>query len=206
MPNKKSTRQIGVTFLIFLLVWFAADALFRSPDKTYNGARVLALIAAGWLIIVGGHAVALYAQTGMSPFYHSFRMQQYVVQTADASIIDEIGHIRDMDESNYVDIYAKRRLLWKLLPDGSEMFANVVGPGDAQIANTRNKDDGIARTALDQLGSPGRWLLDFFKNTWHLKTPLGTPLFLLMVASFVTPLLLPEACRRWSARLIIPAF
>lgn len=200
------TRQIGVTLLVFLLLWFSAGVLLRQHTRHRSVARIMALILAGWASVVGGYAVALYVQTGLSPFQQTFRMQQYVVHSADTSVIEEIHRIRNMEESNYVDVYAKRRLLWKLLPDGSEMLANVIVPDGAQIANAGNSDGGLAQTTFRRLGSPGEWLLDFFKNAWHLRLPLGIPIFILMVVSFITPFLLPDAGRHQTTRLAIPVF
>jgi hypothetical protein len=199
-------RQIGVTLLIFLLLWFAAGALLGQRARHRSVPRMMALILAGWASVVGGYAVALHVQTGMSPFRQTFRMQQYVVHSADSSVIEEIHRIGTMEESNYVDVYAKRRLTWKLLPDGSDMLANVVIPDGAQTANAGNIDDRLAQTALSRLGSPGEWLSDFFKNAWHLRLPLGIPIFILMAVSFITPFLLPDAGRRQTTRLAIPAF
>jgi hypothetical protein len=200
------TRQIGVTLLVFLLLWFAVDTLGRRHIGHRNMVRIMTLILAGWASVVGGYAVALYAQTGMSPFRQTFRMQQYVVHSADTSVIEEIHRIENVEKRNYVDVYAKRRLLWKLLPDGSEMLANVVIPDSAQTADVRDSDDGLAHTILKRLGSPGKWLLDFFRNAWHLRHALGIPILILMAVSFVTPFLLPDAGRRRTTRLAIPAF
>lgn len=200
------TRQIGMAFLVFLLLWLAAGALSRQHARRRSAARMMALVLAGWASVVGSYAAALYVQTGVSPFRQTFRMQQYVVHSSDAPVIGEIHRIKNMEESSYVDVYAKRRLSWKLLPDASEMLANVVIPDDARMAHAGNNDDGLAQTMLRRLGSPGEWLLDFFRNAWHLRVPLGIPIFILMLASFITPFILPDAVRRQTTRLAIPAF
>jgi 4-amino-4-deoxy-L-arabinose transferase-like glycosyltransferase len=196
------TRQVGLVLFIFLLLWFAIDIAHRSFKQ--HRVREIVLVLTGWTVIVGPYAIALYSQTGSSPFQQSSRLQNYVVHTNDSSLLRNIADNSSSDTSDYVDVYRKRRLLRALLPDSSEMLAFVQDARGGKTAGSMFSDD--ANSGIFKHLRPLALAKNLTSNSRRLIERLGAAISFLAAASMITAITVSSSGTPRAARLLLPAF
>jgi hypothetical protein len=178
------TRQIGLVALPFAVVWLAlVDRSHRVPSGAIG--RRIAWLLLGYSVLVVPYSAMLYAQTGSHPFVQSFRRGEYSVATNDPAVLAEIEEIEAREPTNYVEIYAQRRSMFQLTPDGSEMYH--------YLSRDRGVGDGPASTpallALRNLVSPGTLAGNLLKNLQALGDAVGLPFMIFFCATTLSAFL-----------------
>ena len=199
-------RQAGITLLAFIVLYFSILALRSKSDARRKLFRVVAAVTGTWILIISIYATVLYQQTGVSPFHQKFRANNYAVTVTDQKILAQIKEISSVTDTNYDDIYRKRRDLRRLLPDGTEMYSHVLDSSGKQAADPPKSEANLLWRSIRQLFSPDNLLQNFFSNLSHLRIFLGWALFILVAVSFFTPLVFKNRTSESRARLLIPGF
>ena len=199
-------RQAGITLLAFIVLYFSILALRSESDTRRVLFRVVAVITGTWILIVSIYAIVLYQQTGVSPFHQVFRANNYAVTITDEKILAQIKGISSVTDTNYDDIYRKRRDLRRLLPDGTEMYSHVLDASGKQVADPPESEANLLWRSIKRLFSPDNLLQNFISNLLHLRIFLGWTLLILVAASFFTPLVFKDRTSELRARLLIPGF
>lgn len=202
------TRQIGITFILFLGIWHGIQIFLHRKDRhgLTLSIKKISLILFGWAVIFIPYSSILYIQTGESPFQQSFRMNKHVVQLQETRIIAELNEINNLPEDDYNVTYHKRRLLRKLTPDSSEMLGYV------QIAqldlknNTAHKSPNLLGRSFNALANPVKIFVQFITNALYLVEPLGYIGFSLFIMSMVTPVFVKSKSMSKNIRLLIPVY
>jgi 4-amino-4-deoxy-L-arabinose transferase-like glycosyltransferase len=195
-------RQPGLIVFAFCLLWIVAAEL-GALRRSYRAVlRRSALVICGFLVVAGPYASVLYYQTGAHPLQRSFRMGIYEVGTDDAAVLSDIVQIQSGPVSGYADVYAQRRLMRKLLPDGSEMYSSLVGISEGP----NKKGSGLTTIIKNNLTSPGEFAARFGNNLDHLKGTLGLFLLALFLVTAVTPFLIRSATPAFPRRYMMAAF
>lgn len=115
------TRQIGLIVFPLCLGWLALASIGRGFTLK-RSVRMLAVVSLGFFVIFANYAGLLYAQTGQHPFQQAFRWNRYAVSTQDPAVLEEIARISAKPTEHYGQLYAQRRLMFQLTPDGAEMY------------------------------------------------------------------------------------
>ncbi|MBI5509873.1 MAG: glycosyltransferase family 39 protein [Deltaproteobacteria bacterium] len=178
-------RQIGVVVIVFVLLWSLAAVRWRRGDGRAEGLRRLAALVVGAVVVLGPYSLALFAQTGHGPFSQSFRRGNYVVESRDPGL----AKLRALEAraASYEELYVLRRQLRALLPDGSEMLANVQVQGATPPTPVA--------LALDSLTHPGRFGSRLRANLESAKSSAGLVALLAFLAAMVS-----GAWRSWRDR------
>lgn len=189
------TRQIGLSFLIYIVLFM----LLTGNYKKYGAlAGKLFIILAGFTIMFAPYSTALYLQTETHPFQQEFRMGQYKILSNDSKVLAEISAIDDIPENSYEDIYSKRRLMFKLLPDSSEMYANI-------FTGAKNRNNALA-VLSENLGEPLNYYKKVSGNVGHLTGILGQFMMFSFLLSCLLPFVLKYSSKRDLKRILLPAF
>jgi len=194
------SRQIGILLFPFLTGFFLLFFLFPKEVSRKTVVKKYFWAFLGWLIILLPYSAAVYYQTGQQPLTQYFRMNQYQVKTNDPEVLKEIKNIEAIAENRYSTIIEKRRMLWKLLPDGSEMYGYVTSDPLGQ-----NKLS-LFQKFLHNSKHIYLLLENASRNFDHLKKTLGGFAYFLFWIFCLTPFFIKTASIDKISRLIIPSF
>ena len=192
------SRQIGIIILVFLVGFFLLHGLFSSRAERAVILKKASFMVLGWLILVAPYTIIIYYQTGHHPLQQSFSSAKYEVTTDDPEVLREIQRIENIPNVTYGTVYAKRRLMRKLLPDASEMLYRV----------DRKKEEkaGLFYQFLSALKSPKDYAARLYHNTMHLAEPLGNFLLYLFLILCISPFFVKSENRKLLDRLLLPLF
>ena len=189
-------RQIGMTMFIFLTMTHLLKFLVSKP-RNLAFLKNLVLLWIGFLILVVPYTFTLFHQTGQIFDKQSFRLGRYVVASEDVPRSAELEKLRELEASTYRQLYLKRRLARKLLPDSSEMHGHLYSEKDLSH---------FLKRIFSNVLHPKEYLSNFLKNITFLKEPLGTIILCLFLAFCITPLLVKSKKVTVSKRLFLPGF
>jgi len=159
------SRQIGIVVFLFLLGFILLKGLtsYRTERRAFF--KNTLFMALGWLIVIAPYTLIIYHQTGHHPLQQNFSTAGHEVTTTDPEVLAEIQRIESIPDKSYAVIYAKRRLLRKLLPDSSEMLYRV---------NRKNKEKTkYLNYFIPTLGNPKYFFGKIYNNIMYLRDPLG---------------------------------
>ena len=162
------TRQIGLIALPFCVGWLTISGWAKGISQR-ELIGMLTTVTVGFFIIFGSYAGLLYAQTGQHPFRQNFRWNHYAVSNHDPAVLEDIERIQASPEGLYSQIYAKRRLMFQLLPDGAEMYDYLLEQDNDQTdfaAELEGSAATIFRIAQDAASN-------LKGNLDHLKRNIG---------------------------------
>jgi hypothetical protein len=192
------SRQIGITALLFFGVFGSIWSLsFRRKERRVIFENLL-FVLFGWLVAITPYTIGIYNQTGHHPFRQEIFERDHRATNIDREVMAEIRAIERLPARNYQMIYAKRRLLRKLLPDGSEMYAYV--------DREERKSRGILPVLWSSLKNPKDYINRVYKNLMHFRDPLGYLLLFLFLVFCITPFFIKSVNAKRQERLIIPCF
>lgn len=192
------SRQIGIIVFVFLLVYFLLQGVASGRSERGLVFKRTLFMALGWLIIIAPYTIIIYYQTGHHPLQQNFSTAKYDVTTNDPEVLAEIERIESMPDNSYAVIYAKRRLLRKLLPDSSEMLYRV--------DRKKREKAGLLNEVLSTLKSPKDFIARIYSNTQHLMEPLGNILLYLFLALCISPFFVKSENVKLLNRLLLPLF
>ena len=191
------TRHVGLFFVIMqigLLGWYE----FRSTERSTSRLAVkLGLLLLGFSLFVGPYAYLLYSQTGHSPLVQSIRLGEYTVSSDQPDAVAE-GSV----EANIIDyesLIVERRKQRQLLPDHSEMLANVLVDNKTSGESANIVREAWRRASLDQLSQ------NLSANIGYLRQALGLPLLLLLGVTCATAICAEFGRKRPSVPRGLPA-
>ena len=192
------SRQVGITVLIFLIGLFLLHGLISS--RTGRGVifKNALFMVLGWLILLTPYTIIIFYQTGHHPLQQNFSNAKYEVTTDDPKVLAEMERIEAIPDESYAFIYAKRRLLRKLLPDASEMLCRV--------DRKKREKSGFLNEVRSTIKSPEDFIARIYSNTQHLRKPLGSILLYLFVALCISPFLVKSENVKLLNRLSLPLF
>ena len=192
------SRQIGITVLIFLMGLFLLHGFISTRTERGVILKNALFTVLGWLILVAPYTIIIYYQTGHHPLEQNFSTAKYDVATQDPKVLAEIERIENIPDKSYDVIYAKRRLLRKLLPDSSEMLYRV--------SRKKKEKTKYLNYFLSTLGNPKYFVTKVGNNIMHLKEPLGSILLFVFFISCITPFFVKFNSGRLLKRLLLPLF
>jgi hypothetical protein len=197
------TRPVGLFLLAFVLIWVAATAAVERRERGRSIARQLAAVLAGFLLVSGPWAIALFSQTGQHPLERTFRMGTYSVSSEDPVVRGEIRQIREASEKgDYGSIYRGRRSMRKLLPDATEMYLRLApSSSDSDVERS-----GVEKTLHKIVTQPFAVFGRLLGNTRSLQQISGIWLFTLFVITTLTPLLTRRKGPPWPRRTLLSAW
>jgi hypothetical protein len=182
------TRQIGLIAFPFCLSWLALSGWVREIALR-KSARMLAMVSLGFFAVFGSYAGVLYAQTGQHPFQQKFRWNRYTVSTEDPAVHEEIERIGALPVEEYAQIYAKRRMMFQLTPDGAEMYDYLVHQDGDQTVDRVEVENWTELV----FGAAG----NLKGNLAHLRGRIGTSYYWAFLVATLAVFVPPS--RRWSA-------
>ncbi len=192
------SRQIGIGVFLFLLAFFLLQGLtFDRPERKAVFKKTL-FMALGWLMVIAPYSMIIYFQTGHHPLQQNFSTAKHKVTTSSREALEEIRRIESLPDSSYGMIYAKRRLMRKLLPDASEMLYRV--------DRKKREKAGLLNVVLTTLKSPKEYMAIIYHNTLHLREPLGNFLLYLFLMLCISPFLVKSEKIKLLNRLLLPCF
>ncbi|MFT5350139.1 MAG: hypothetical protein ACI9MF_000954 [Gammaproteobacteria bacterium] len=106
--------------------------------------------------------------------------------------------IEDLPVTSYRDIYAKRRLMLKLLPDSSEMYSSLVTKSDKNIS--------VTELFFENFRNPISYYKKVLTNFKHLSDVTGEIMMFLFLISCLSPLVLKYSSDTDLNRLLLPSF
>lgn len=193
------SRQVGIVVLGFCLLWGLVAELEGRKIRHIGVAKRPLLILVGFLFLVGPYASVLYVQAGVHPFQQKFRLGAYTVSTNDPAVLAEIERIETPEPKSYFEIYAKRRQMRRLLPDGSEMYYALAGIDQA-------RDGALLNRIIRTLGQPEVFARNVIENFTTLKKSLGVLTSLLLLATVLSSAFLRDPNRPFAQRHLLFAF
>jgi len=193
------SRQIGIILLIFVVGWVIADAFLRR-QRWKMISRQLFWLGVGWLSLVGPYMVALQIQAHQTPFKQTFRLGHYKVSVTDPAELAEIARIDKKPSDSYEDIYKKRRLQRRLLPDATEMHAFVIRDSK-KINNNR-----INQIILTNISRPRKVIRNLAANISNLASLAGVIVMILFGIAVISSLVWKSTLAGRRLRLMVPAF
>ena len=192
------SRQIGIIVLIFLMGFFLLHGFISSRTERGVIFKNALFMVLGWFILIIPYTIIIYYQTGHHPLQQDFSMVRHDVTTTDPVVLEVLQRIENIPDKSYAFMYAKRRLLRKLLPDASEMLYRV---------NRKKREKaGFLNEVLSTLKSPEDFIVRIYTNTQHLGKPLGSILLYLFVALCISPFLVKSENVKLLNRLLLPLF
>jgi len=192
------SRQIGIIVWIFLMGFFLLHGIISSRTERGVILKNALFMVLGWLILVAPYTIIVYYQTGHHPLQQSFSTAKYDVITDDPEVVAEIERIENIPDKTYGVIYAKRRLMRKLLPDASEMLNRV--------DRKKREKAGFLKVVLTSLKGPKEYMGRVYHNALHLREPLGGLLLYLFLILCVSPFFVKSESRKSLNRLLLPLF
>ncbi|TET52696.1 MAG: hypothetical protein E3J53_03105 [Desulfobacteraceae bacterium] len=155
-------------------------------------------MALGWLIVIAPYTLIIYHQTGHHPLQQNFSTAGHEVTTTDPEVLAEIQRIESIPDKSYAAIYAKRRLLRKLLPDSSEMLYRV---------NRKNKEKTkYLNYFISTLGNPKYFFGKIYNNIMYLRDPLGGFILGTFFLFCLSPFFVKSEKVKLLNRLLLPLF
>jgi len=185
------TRQVGLIALPFCLGWLVLAGWAREATLRRSCGALLA-VSLGFLAVFGSYAGLLYAQTGQHPLQQKFRWHRYAVSSEDPNVLSKIERIQALPVGKYNALYAKRRLMFQLTPDGAEMYSFLLGEGGTQagnVAESTSSAEALSRIAQDAIPN-------LKGNLLHLEKRAGPFTFWIFVLATLSVCVLPT--RKWS--------
>ena len=191
------TRQIGLVVFPIGCAWVVLE-VFASGGAVRRAGTALAPLAAGFLAVFSLYAVLLYAQTGQHPLQQQFRWDEYAVATTDPAVLADIDRIEARPADDYDQLYANRRLMFGLTPDGAEMY-RFLQPDDSATA----ADASPAQATLAAVARAGRDVLPNLKgNLEHVAGAAGPFFFWAFLIASLSAFVVPErGWPEWRRRL-----
>jgi hypothetical protein len=192
------SRQIGIVAFLFLLGFFLLQGLtsYRTERRAFF--KNTLFMALGWLIVIAPYTLIIYHQTGHHPLQQNFSTAGYEVTTTDPEVLAEIQRIESIPDKSYAAIYAKRRLLRKLLPDSSEMLYRV---------NRKNKEKTkYLNYFISTLGDPKYFFGKIYNNIMYLRDPLGGFILGTFFLFCLSPFFVKSEKVKLLNRLLLPLF
>jgi 4-amino-4-deoxy-L-arabinose transferase-like glycosyltransferase len=193
------TRQVGLAIAPFILLVLILDSPGRSLSR-------VAAVTTGVALLLGPYIVTLHfqgesLQADLSAFDQGWSKRDVIsIDDVDAETQSFLRAVQEKPVSEYADIYRKRRLLRRLLPDSSAMLQEV----DMELSD--EAPEGIPRTlfqiwsSLDQLDDR------LAENIRHLRESLGLYICIVFIISLITPLLIRDDRDSKLARYLIGGF
>lgn len=164
-------RHMGVFLLPIFIGAIVVVRLCQSRPRDI--AAPCGLLLAGFATLAAPFSAVLQAQTGQSPWIQRYRLNQYVVQQpADSAAATAAA------PANYTEVLVQRRQMRRLTPEGHEMLADVVPPGETR--QTKRVSDWFA--------APETWWTNLRSNVAYALAQLGPAC--LICAAFGVPLAL----------------
>jgi len=155
-------------------------------------------MALGWLIVIAPYTLIIYHQTGHHPLQQNFSTAGHEVTTTDPEVLAEIQRIESIPDKSYAAIYAKRRLLRKLLPDSSEMLYRV---------NRKNKEKTkYLNYFISTLGNPKYFFGKIYNNIMYLRDSLGGFILGTFFLFCLSPFFVKSEKVKLLNRLLLPLF
>ncbi|MBW2339812.1 MAG: glycosyltransferase family 39 protein [Deltaproteobacteria bacterium] len=192
------SRQIGIVVFLFLLGFFLLQALtsYRTERRAFF--ENILFMALGWLIVIAPYTLIIYHQTGHHPLQQNFSTAGHEVTTTDPEVLAEIQRIENIPDKSYAAIYAKRRLMRKLLPDSSEMLYRV---------NRKKKEETkYLNYFVSTLGNPKYFLGKIYNNIMYLRDPLGGLILGTFFLFCLSPFFVKSDKMKLPNRLLLPLF
>lgn len=196
------TRPVGLFLLAFCCLWTAFAEPIGRGGRRATALRRGAAILAGFLLLVVPYAVALHAQTGQHPLQRTFRMGHYSIDSSDPLVLEEIRRIEAASKGDYQSLIRGRRMMRKLLPDGSEMYYALVKTGDGSVEG-RSAVGAVLNKIVDR---PAATLKRLAGNLNSLRQDSGPLFFALFLITSLTPVLVRPLRDPYPRRLMLCAW
>lgn len=181
------SRHIGIFFVVFALLWLWTAPSCPGRTRVATAVTRALWLGSGFLLLFIPYTYMLYQQTGQTPFQQHYRLSAPAVITdpqAVSVLRDLQGRVQPDD---YEELLSQRRQLYRLTPDNSAMYTQVVTEAGPRQAGTLMS----ALSAL--LSSPGAYFSRLFANLVILYHGIGPGFFWLYLASMLTPFLMRSA-------------
>lgn len=192
------SRQIGALVFVFLAIMSLLQGLTSVSQERRIILRNFLFILAGLLLVIAPYTLTIYYQSGHHPFGQNFRRAGYEATTANPRVLAEIKQIEDLPSNNYGMIYAKRRLMRKLLPDSSEMYQYV-------NREERAKNEHM-ETFLSSFKNPKDYMTRVYNNIIYFRETLGWFTLSVFLILCLTPFILKSTRLQLLNRLSLPCF
>lgn len=186
------TRQIGLVLIPYALI---ALALY-SPKRI---AKAYAAFVAGFLLLMLPYGIALYGQTGLTPFSQQWSdREEITIDQLPEATQQRIISLHQAAAEDYQDLIVSRRALRELLDDNSAMFEQVVLQPEA--------DSGLASMVAVAWSERDQYLARLGQNLSSLIESLGLLLSLLFFLSMLSPFLTPTQATGRLRRFVLVGF
>lgn len=186
------TRQIGLVLIPFALLALA----LHSPQHI---AKSCAAFVAGFLLLMLPYSIALYGQTGLSPFNQQWSdREEITIDQLPEATQQRILSLHQASAEDYQDLVVSRRALRELLDDNSAMFE--------QVALQPEADSGLASMVAMAWSERDQYFVRLGQNLSSLIESLGPLLSLLFCLSLLTPFLTPTRVTGRLPRLVLGGF
>jgi len=193
------SRQIGIIVFIFLGIFSLIQILTSyGAERQKVIVKNLLFILLGWLVFLTPYTAIIFYQTGNHPFQQYFQEREIKITGVKPEALSEIKQIESLPEEDYNMIYAKRRLMRKLLPDSSEMFC--------RIDRNKGKKTGLLNRFISIFKNPKAYIAKIYSNTLHLRDPLGSVILFIFLVSCISPFLVKGEKAKLLRRLLLPFF
>ncbi|MBW2345207.1 MAG: glycosyltransferase family 39 protein [Deltaproteobacteria bacterium] len=193
------SRQIGLMAFIFLgIISLIKILISHEAEHRRVILKNLLFIILGWLVLLAPYTAIIYYQTGHHPFQQDFQEREIKVPVVDPEALSEMKQIESLPEENYAMIYAKRRLMRKLLPDSSEMFC--------RIDRKKREETGLLNRFFSIFKKPEAYTAMIFHNILNLRDPLGSVILYIFLVSCISPFLVKAEKIILFNRLLLPCF
>jgi len=193
------SRQIGMFFLAFSLLWVWTKPALPGNQKLLTAGKNTALIFAGFLLLFLPYAYLLHQQTGQTPFSQHFYISPPPSINTPPSTPEDHQPTSEKPVSEYSELLSNRRQLYRLTPDNSAMYSQLALPDKAV-------ETGVLTTALlSAFSTPEKFLARLHANLDYLIQGLGPTLFWLFIASLFSPVMVRSKRASRRARYLIGA-
>jgi 4-amino-4-deoxy-L-arabinose transferase-like glycosyltransferase len=193
------SRQIGLMALIFLgIIGLMKILVSHGEEHGRIILKNLLFIILGWLVLLVPYTAIIYHQTGHHPFQQNFREKEIKITAVDSETLSEMKQIEGLPEENYAMIYAKRRLMRKLLPDSSQMFCRIDGE--------KREENWLLSRFIAVVKKPEAYIDRIISNILLLREPLGSSVLYLFLVSCISPFLIRAEKKELLDRLLLPCF
>jgi len=192
------SRQIGIVVFIFLLAFFILQDLTSYKTERRAAFKNTLFMALGWLIVIAPYTLIIYYQTGHHPLQQNFSTAKHEVTTSRPEALEEIRRIESLPDSSYGMIYAKRRLMRKLLPDASEMLYRV--------DRKKRERAGFLKVFLSTFKNPKYFLGKIYNNIMYLRDVVGGVVLGIFFVLCLTPFFVKFENMKLLNRLLLPFF
>lgn len=191
------SKQIGGLLIVHMIALLLFTALTRSGGERTARLKGLMWRLAGWCLVVLPYSAVIFHQTDHHPLRQQFRKGKYRIAVADPEVRDEIARIKALPEKDYGMLYAKRRLMRRLLPNASDMYS-FAETGDV-------KGPGLMGDLMKVFEDPKAHAERVLSNFMSLRDPLGSFLLYLFLVSCVSPFFVKSEARGLAERILLPS-